>query len=526
MLLRFLRTSPLFISHPRGLLSPEWEIRLVASTGALLLAFSFTYWEKALGAKGNIYLLENLLLMGLVRCVMEQEIRKSLDQRWVILAFFLFGAGLAHHWQTQVLFLPLLILLFLRISNREAALAFPPSKSLLLALAVGLVGVSPLLYLPLRAHLYPVLNIGSPDTFANLLASLSRKYYFNREAGLLLAFFQTLGGSLPWSSFGKVVRLTLDVQGSHILSHLRNDLKGPGLLLALGGLLFWWRSSEKKIFLSILLPLLLVLLSIYALPTDSHTTWHLDNFLLPANWLVALLASVGMAALLSSKWVARVASGRLKTYLLLAFCSLPLQSLLFNFQKITEEKQVVRYDYGVNLLKSLPSRSVFFAEGDEDYFPLYYLQNVEKKRADVIMIPAFILFEDWGVENIRRQYPDLGLWDPAAWAGWLIRSSNRYNPIHRMTMAASQIMDKNRDRFPIGFSYFNGAFHRYYLSSYPSLLFRKSGVVLEMDSAQTAKGPWLDPSNLRFRNLFDCPSNGHPSLEGIWNVYQKVGFSP
>jgi hypothetical protein len=233
--------------------------------------------------------------------------------------------------------------------------------------------------------------------------------------------------------------------------------------------------------------------------------------------MVALLAAVGCYALLSIKAFNRGRSELWRDLLLVAFCALPVHLLAVNFQKNGQEKQMVRYDYGTNLLKSLPYESVFFAEGDEDYFPLYYLQNVEHKRPDVRLIPAFILFEPWGVAQIERLYPSLGL-----------TASGVSFPDHfaRIIYSSSEIVVKNRGNSPIAFSYFNGAFHRYYLSRHPSLLFRKSGVILGFGTLITSKGPWLGSSQLRIRHSLDCPSNAHPALHGIWAAYQTAGIIP
>jgi hypothetical protein len=170
----------------------------------------------------------------------------------------------------------------------------------------------------------------------------------------------------------------------------------------------------------------------------------------------------------------------------------------------------------MNLLKSLPAGSLFFAEGDEDYFPLYYLQGVEGRRPDVKMIPTFILFESWGTVEMESLFTGLGL----------TASSQKFpDPISRLIYSTSEIIKKNSDKTPCAFSYFEGAFHRFYLFPNPRLLSLRSGIVMELDSPASAKGPWLETKNLRIRHSKDFQTNPHPSLEGIRAVYQKAGVS-
>ena len=51
----------------------KWFLIFCSSSGALLLAFSRTFWEKALGAKGSIYLLQSLILLAVLHCLIRSE---------------------------------------------------------------------------------------------------------------------------------------------------------------------------------------------------------------------------------------------------------------------------------------------------------------------------------------------------------------------------------------------------------------------------------------------------------------------
>jgi hypothetical protein len=485
-----------------------------AVLGSLLLAFSKTFWEKALSAKGGLYLIDEVILFAFLYCLLKTA---GGPRRWLYGTFFAIGLGLTNHWQIQLLFLPCLAVLALA-PGQKFIWKIPALKTLFLALAFVALGLSVLLYLPLRAHLEPVINLGAPDSFHRFLDALSRKYYADRERGAAQLFLQWLSGGASFSQFTGTLKASLDLQGRWVSTHLIADMGWPCLLLALAGL--WMegirrprkRGGESRWLGVVVLPFLLMLLALYLIPPLPGSEWRLDNFLLPVNGLTAVLAAMGLYGLLgqglSAPW---------RRILPWAVWILPLWLVLANFRPLDEEKQTLRYDYGANLLKSLPSRSLFFAEEDEDYFPLYYFQQVERRRPDVKMIPCFILFESWGVEQTEKIHPELGLTVPNA----------RSDPFSRITGALTQIVSKNSGRFPLGFSYFNGAFHRYYLSFHPSLLFRKSGILYLFDSPLSRKSPNLALSGLRLRHWDDCPSNRHPSLNGIWEVYGSAGlFNP
>lgn len=455
------------------------------STGAgLLLAFSPSYWEEALSPKGGVYLLQSVLLLSFLLVWLQEEGR---PHRTLFLGVFLFALGFLNHWQTQLVFTPLLIPFF----RKHAPEDFP--KTAVSCLGLSFLALSPLLYLPLRAHLHPVLDLGAPDSFPRFLDYCARKVYaVTRE-------------SRSWEAF-----LSDPDWGSRTLYIIRHFLtEGGAAALLLAGLgLFLHRRRGQLLWLGI--PFILLTVGLWGLPTPAAAYWHLDDFLIPAVWVLFLFAGLG------AFWLAGKFQERSRPALLLLLVLLPLLMGAADLKRRDLKFQTLRYDYGFNLLKSAPRGAVLFAEADEDFFPLYYLRTVRALRPDVKMIPSFTLFEDWGAANAQRLHPELGL-DAA--------SQNFPDAIARALYTQSQIVVKNRDRSPITFSYFNGAFHRYYLAQHPALLLRKSGVLLEFDGPLTRKGPWLETSGLRVRHLGEA-SNRHGSLQGIHQVYGMLGQKP
>ncbi len=485
-----------------------------AAWGSLLLAFSPAFWRNALGAKGGIYLLGVVLQLALTSCLLSQVIPAlSVNRRWIFLSFFIFGLGFANHWETQMVFLPAFLLFFFLPNGENSKIHW--ASPLLKSLSLFLLALSPLLYLPLRAQAHPVLNLGAPGTFSLFIADLSRSYLSFRETSLGELLAQVLKGTSTWDQFADLWRLILKVQGRPISDHLLNNTGLLPLILSILGLLAWLGLKERKLLLFLFLSfagLLMALLTALRISDNPHSTWMLDNFLIPADWILALLASVGMFFLLSRL---RHSPSKVAPLVILLLGAIPFLMAFKGFDQWSQEKQTLPYDYGENLLKSIPRNSVFFAEADEDYFSLYYLQNVARQRPDIRMIPTFTLFETWGVEQTERLFPDLGL-----------TASSMVFPDHfdRVIYATSEIAVKNRDKIPITFSYFDGAFHRFYLSRNPSFLLRKSGNILELTGPTFVEGPVLALGNLRLRHASDDPSNHHPSLFGIWDIYKSLGF--
>jgi hypothetical protein len=55
------------------------------------------------------------------------------------------------------------------------------------------------------------------------------------------------------------------------------------------------------------------------------------------------------------------------------------------------------------LLTALPSRSVLFVAGDNDTYPLWYAQQVERIRRDVTVVTLPLLAANWYVDELARR---------------------------------------------------------------------------------------------------------------------------
>ncbi len=272
-----------------------------------------------------------------------------------------------------------------------------------------LLGYLSYLLILIRSGLNPPLDENDPETLGALIRYLSREQYglsagfveqyFNRKAPFWEYQVQHMYNRyLGWNLLGRAADTGVAFTKS---------LGLPFLLAALGA---WsqfredWRRGLCIFALFFLTGYAIVLYLNQPDPQPRERDYsYVGSFFAAALW-------VGYGA----TWLLRrvrdslgrpAGLGLLAALLLLV----PGWMTLSGYHEHDRSGNYVAWDYAHNALEMLEENAILFTNGDNDTFPLWYLQEVEGIRRDVRVVNLSLLNTGWYIRQLRDREPKVPL---------------------------------------------------------------------------------------------------------------------
>ncbi|MFZ5518611.1 MAG: protein O-mannosyl-transferase family [Candidatus Zhuqueibacterota bacterium] len=416
---------------------------------AVVLLLALVWWEKADEPSSDKYILILAYAVGMVIGVHLLSIlalpalfvifyfRKYKKLEWTpfltftfisVLIFIVIYPGIVKWLPNLALFInkqtssTMTAIIFLLLT---AALIYALARSIIsrnrtvfLALASFLliiIGVSTYTAIYIRSNLNPAIDENDPETMANMVSYLNREQYgdwsiMERRAPLWKYQIEKMFiRYFNWQYLGQGT--TLDDDSLIVENYSLKGLWGLPFLIGLIGMFHHFRKDWKHASSIMMLFLWTGLAIVIYLNQEDPQPRERDYVYVGAFFAFALWIGIGVTAI--SDYVLN-SFKKMKSQQKLILASLtmfilllagPINLLSYNFESHDRSGNYVAYDYSFNILQSCEPNAILFTNGDNDTFPLWFLQEVYGIRKDIRVVNLSLLNTHWYIKQLRDQEP-------------------------------------------------------------------------------------------------------------------------
>jgi len=365
--------------------STTLAISLSAFFGSLSLAFSYQYWSQSENTEAFIftYFFVTLFLL-LIFKLLKQTLpilskkdllyqKKPLILKYALSIAIMFGLAAGAN-PTIACFLP--TVLFAAYLHRTI---FKQKDLIILAIVFFVCVALVYCYLPIRAHSYPFVNWGNPQTmqlFINQLHGAGLNIYepqtntINGFTGSPIVFIQ----SVSYYFFLVLVQFT--------------PILFPFIII---GMVAFWKKNRQLLLLLLLAPMFETL---YA---GLYYSGNQESWAIPIWIHMSIFIGIGFYVLyqkIYSHWYKKA---------LFMLCFVPL---IVWFPFLNRHNHTYSHDYAINMYRNVEKNAVILGTGDFFNSLTYYLHEADIYRNDVTPITVNTFYVNkWYRDDIRYATP-------------------------------------------------------------------------------------------------------------------------
>jgi len=180
-------------------------------------------------------------------------------------------------------------------------------------------------------------------------------------------------------------------------------------LLGIGGMFYHFQRDKKAAFSIMTLFFITGLAVIMYLNQDNPQPRERDYSYVGSFFAFSIWIGIGAAAV-AEKTIKYIKEKELATRLagiaiVIQILIIPTVMLFANYHEHNRSGNYVAWDMSYNMLQSCEPNAVIFTNGDNDTYPLWYLQEVEGVRKDVTVANLSLLNTPWHIKQLRDSRP-------------------------------------------------------------------------------------------------------------------------
>lgn len=174
------------------------------------------------------------------------------------------------------------------------------------------------------------------------------------------------------------------------------------LILGIIGLLFQAKVDPKSFYVNAMLFLMMGVVLVLYLNSPPVEPRERDYIYVGSFYAFAIWIGLGVLAL--SQWIGKLNKNLALSGIIATLITVPIPVLMAtqNWDDHNRQGRYFSVDSARNFLASCAPNAILFTGGDNDTFPLWYVQEVEGFRTDVRVVVLSYFDTDWYVEQMTK----------------------------------------------------------------------------------------------------------------------------
>jgi len=301
---------------------------------------------------------------------------------------------------------------------------------IMLSITFIIIGYTSYGIIPIRSTLNPTIDENNPETTEKFLKYINREQYGDHSVTNREKVWKSNPSKRKYSS-------TADFFWKYQVVHMYNRYFlwqfvgmdenngtwnwrywGLPLLIGLIGMVYHFRGDPKHALAVLALFFATGLAIILYLNQPDPQPRERDYSYVGSFFAFAIWVGLGYAGIIEmikdmlaqkSEKVKEIGTPVMAGILAILMIASPIQLFAENYHSHDRSGNYVAWDYSYNILMSCEEDGLLFTNGDNDTFPLWYLQEVEGIRTDVRIINLSLLNTDWYIRQLRDLEPKVPL---------------------------------------------------------------------------------------------------------------------
>ncbi len=187
------------------------------------------------------------------------------------------------------------------------------------------------------------------------------------------------------------------------------DTWGIPFLIGLFGMAFhFWKDRKMFLTMAMMFVIMGFVLAWYQNQQEPQPRER-DYFYVGAYYVWSIWVAIGVVGLfqLLRSFLTNKATQLVTASVLFAVSAyaIPGSLLKMNYHEHDRSKNYIAWDYSYNILQSCEPDAILFTNGDNDTFPLWYLQDVEGVRRDIRIVNLSLVNTSWYILQLKNETP-------------------------------------------------------------------------------------------------------------------------